>query len=267
MGVLNCTPDSFYDGGLYQSQGAALKQALKMEAEGAHILDIGGESTRPGSSAVNPDEELKRVIPVIKSIREKSNIPISIDTKKAEVARAALEAGANIVNDVSALRSDPAMASLAADYQIPVILMHMQGEPDNMQVNPVYGEVVEDVIKFLREQVEVALMAGIKKEKIILDPGIGFGKTLEHNLALIKNLSSIVELGFPVLMGASRKSFIGKILGTESPEDCLAGTLAVHQFSLQQGAAILRVHDVRAHRELLNMTDTLYEKKILKALS
>ncbi|MBN1257839.1 MAG: dihydropteroate synthase, partial [Planctomycetes bacterium] len=212
MGILNITPDSFSDGGKFLSSEAAVEHALALEAEGADLIDIGGESTRPGSEPVGAGEQLQRVLPVIESLRQASRIPISIDTTRAEVAEAALGAGAELVNDISALRDDPEMSGVVSRNACPVILMHMQGQPRTMQAEPVYHEVVEEVSAFLVKQRQVALTAGIAPEKIILDPGFGFGKTVEHNLVLLAHLDRLVALGSPVLVGFSRKATIGAVL-------------------------------------------------------
>ncbi|MFH1784466.1 MAG: dihydropteroate synthase [bacterium] len=243
MGVLNITPDSFSDGGRFDNIDAALRHAEDMVKAGADIIDIGGESSRPGARSVELKEELRRVIPVIKKIAKNIKVPISIDTYKSRVAREALENGASIVNDISALRFDRSMASVVASYGVPVVLMHMQGMPRNMQNNPRYNDVVEDIIEFLRQRVNFAVKKGVKEEQIIVDPGIGFGKKLEHNLRIIKNLKNFAILGRPVLFGPSRKRFIGDILGVGT-EDREEGTLASCVVGALNGAHILRVHDV-----------------------
>jgi dihydropteroate synthase len=250
--VLNVTPDSFSDGGNFLDPERAATRAAAMLDEGAQIIDVGGESTRPGSDPVAPEEEARRVVPVIREIMaERPGAIVSIDTYHAGTAEAALQAGASIVNDVSALRGDPRMADVVADAGCPVILMHMLGEPKTMQRDPRYDDVVREVRDFLAERAEHAVAAGVEPESIILDPGIGFGKTLEHNLALLRHLDALVELGFPVLVGASRKSFIGKITGVEEARERVFGTVATTVLAYERGATFFRVHDVRANREAL----------------
>jgi dihydropteroate synthase len=252
VGVLNVTPDSFSDGGDFLHPDAAASRAAAMLEEGARIIDVGGESTRPGSERVTPEEEARRVVPVVERIvAERAEAIVSIDTYRAGIAEAALEAGASIVNDVSALRGDPRMAGVVAEARCPVILMHMLGEPKTMQQNPGYDDVVREVRGFLAKRAEHAVASGVSEENIILDPGIGFGKTLEHNLALLNHLDSIVELGFPVLVGASRKSFIGRITGVQEARERLFGTVATTVLAYERGATLFRVHDVRANREAL----------------
>ncbi|MBB6480808.1 dihydropteroate synthase [Spirochaeta isovalerica] len=256
MGIINCTPDSFYEGSRKQVVEDALAAARMMIREGAHILDIGGESSRPGSAYVSAEEELRRVVPVIKAIRSESDILISIDTRKAVVARAAVTAGADIVNDISALADDPELGAFAAEQKLPVILMHMKGTPETMQNDPFYEDAVAAVKKSLSEAVERALSAGIDRENIILDPGIGFGKRPEDNLDLIKGIQELKKSGFPLLIGLSRKRFIGHITGRDAA-DRMAGTLSANLFSAMEGADILRVHDV---------PETVDALKMLKAL-
>jgi dihydropteroate synthase len=252
MGVLNVTPDSFSDGGDFLDPGKAASRALTMLDEGAVIIDVGGESTRPGSDPVPQEEEVHRIVPVIERIiTERPDAIVSIDTYRAATAGAALEAGARIVNDVSALRGDPRMAAVAADARCPLILMHMLGEPKTMQSDPRYDDVVREVRDFLAARAEHAVAAGVEPENIILDPGIGFGKTLEHNLALLRRLDELAELGFPVLVGASRKSFIGRITGVEEAKERVSGTVAANVMAYERGATFFRVHDVRANREAL----------------
>ena len=251
MGVLNVTPDSFSDGGEFLGAEPAVLHAEKMFDEGAQVIDVGGESTRPGSDPVSPEEELRRVLPVIQGIL--SACPdsiVSIDTYRFSIAEAALDAGARAVNDVTAL-GDPRMAGLMAERGCPIILMHMLGEPKSMQQDPRYEDVVREVRDFLAERAERAIRAGVEPENIILDPGIGFGKTMEHNLKLLKRLDSLVELGFPVLVGVSRKSFLGKITGSEDPKSRLFGTMAANVLAYERGASLFRVHDVRANKEAL----------------
>lgn len=242
MGVLNVTPDSFSDGGRYLGVADALEQASRMVGEGADILDIGGESTRPGASAVSAAEELERIIPVIERLRVEFDVPISVDTSKAEVMRAAVLAGATMINDVCALQS-PGSMDVAAELAVPVCLMHMLGEPRTMQDAPEYEDVVDDVCQFLQNRIDACLAAGISRARVIVDPGFGFGKTLAHNLALLRNLDRIAALGYPVLAGLSRKSMLGQIL--DRPVDKrLYGGLAMAILARQKGAAIIRVHDV-----------------------
>jgi dihydropteroate synthase len=252
VGVLNVTPDSFSDGGDFLDPEKAATRAADMLDEGARIIDVGGESTRPGSDPVSPEEEVRRVVPVIERIlARRPEALVSVDTYRAGTAEAALEAGASIVNDVSALRGDPRLAAMVAEARCPVILMHMLGEPKTMQRDPRYGDVVREVRDFLAGRAEHAVAAGVIEENIILDPGIGFGKTLEHNLALLDHLDSLVELGFPVLVGASRKSFIGRITGAEEAKDRAFGTVAANVIAYERGATFFRVHDVRPNREAL----------------
>lgn len=244
MGILNVTPDSFSDGGKFNSPDSALHQAMRMANEGAIIIDVGGESTRPGSEPVCKQEELQRTIPVIEQIADKlPDVFISIDTTKYTVAKAALEAGAHFVNDVSGLQKEPRFAALCAHFGAGLIIMHAKGEPKTMQQNPHYDDVVQEVITFLQNACKTAQSAGV--ECIITDPGIGFGKTTEHNLLLIKHLNALCNIGWPVLLGASRKSVIGKLLHNRPAEGRLAGTIAMHYQGLLNGADILRVHDVQ----------------------
>jgi len=243
MGIINCTPDSFFEGSRKSLVDDALETARKMVENGADLLDIGGESSRPGSSYVSVDEEIGRVIPVIQAIRKELATPISVDTRKKAVAQAAVEAGADIINDISALNDDPDLAAYAAEKGIPVILMHMKGTPESMQNDPFYNDVVTSVMESLENAAGSALEAGIQKENIILDPGIGFGKRQEDNIDLLKAIPKLKTLGYPILIGLSRKRFIGNITGREI-ESRLAGTLGANAFSMMQGAHILRVHDV-----------------------
>lgn len=252
FGILNVTPDSFSDGGDFLDPEEAAAQAIRMLDEGAHVVDVGGESTRPGSEPVSEEEEIRRVVPVIRRIlEERPETIVSVDTYRAAAAEAALEAGATIVNDVTALRGDPEMAGLVADAGCPVVLMHMLGEPKTMQQDPRYADVVTEVRDFLAQRAEHAVASGVAPENVVLDPGIGFGKTLSHNLELLRRLDEIVALGFPVLVGTSRKSFIGRITGAEDAKRRLAGTLATNVLAYEEGATLFRVHDVRANREAL----------------
>ncbi|HEY6731688.1 MAG TPA: dihydropteroate synthase [Solirubrobacterales bacterium] len=249
MGVVNVTPDSFSDGGLYLDPEAAIDHGRELAAAGAEILDVGGESTRPGAEVVPEAEELRRVIPVIQGLVA-TEAEISVDTSKAAVAAAALDAGATIVNDVTALRGDPAMAALCADRDATVVLMHMRGDPRTMQDDPRYDDVVVAVKDFLAERLEAALAAGIAEERVWLDPGIGFGKTTDHNLELLRRLGELRDLGRPLVVGASRKSFIGKLDGSGADER-LGGTIAASVLAAAEGAEVLRVHDVAEMRQAL----------------
>jgi dihydropteroate synthase len=256
MGILNVTPDSFYDGGRRPDPGRAVADGVALAEAGAEIIDVGGESTRPGARPVSAEEELERVLPVVRGLRSAGSTPISIDTYKAKVARLALEAGADIVNDISALRFDPEMAGLVARERVPLILMHMQGTPRTMQMEPRYDDVVGEVRDFLIAQVGRAAEAGIELENIIIDPGIGFGKTLQHNLTLLRHLSSFTSLGQPLLVGASRKTFIGKILNLDA-DDRLEGSLAVAVAAVMAGANIIRVHDVKETQRAIRVVDAI----------
>lgn len=256
MGILNVTPDSFSDGGVFFNHEKAVSCGIKLEDDGADIIDIGGESTRPGAASVPLEEEVRRVIPVIEALARRVKIPISIDTYKSGVARLAVEAGASIINDVSALRFDAEMVHIVSKRHVPVVLMHMLGNPGNMQANPVYDDVVTDVFNFLRERVAYAADNGIGKDKIIIDPGIGFGKSLAHNLLLIKHLDVFKNLGCCLLVGPSRKSFIGAVL-KQDIEGRLEGTAAVVAVAIMKGADIIRVHDVREMRQIAKMVDAI----------
>ncbi len=251
MGILNVTPDSFSDGGQFLREDLALEQAKQMMADGAVIIDVGGESTRPGADVVSVDEEIARVVPVIEAIQSELAVPISIDTSKPDVMRAAVHAGAGLINDVQALRVEGALAT-AADLSVPVCLMHAQGTPQTMQNDPHYDDVVPEVITFLNERIVACEQAGITRSKIILDPGFGFGKCARHNLRLMKQLSQLVDLGLPVLVGVSRKSIIGKLLNV-SVEERLAGSLALASLSVWQGAKLIRTHDVRETVQAVNI--------------
>ncbi len=261
MGVVNVTPDSFSDGGAFLDAGAAIAHARELVAQGADILDVGGESTRPGAEPVGAKEELRRVLPVLEGIAGGGfAAQVSIDTSKAPVARAAIAAGASIVNDVSALRADHDMVELIADSGVECCLMHMLGEPRTMQREPRYGDVVDDVKAFLEERLAFAVRAGVREEQVMLDPGIGFGKTVAHNLELLERLGELTALGRPLLVGTSRKSFIGRIVadavGEAQPVDMqrrLAGTIATNVLALERGASVFRVHDVAAARDALAM--------------
>lgn len=244
MGILNVTPDSFYDGGKYYEKDLAIKRGLELVDEGADIIDIGGESTRPGSQQIQEDEELRRVIPVIEELSKRISVPISIDTYKSGVARRAIEAGAVIVNDISGLQFDEKMVEVVAEKRVPVVIMHIKGTPANMQINPHYDDVIHELLGYFGERINFALSNGVPEDNIIIDPGIGFGKRLEDNLSIIKNLSSFRIFNKPILIGVSRKSFIGKILELP-PEDRLEGTITAVLYSIINGAKIVRVHDVK----------------------
>jgi len=254
MGILNVTPDSFSDGGRFVERGRAVEQARQMVAAGADLIDVGGESTRPGALAVPVEEEMQRVVPVVAELAAQRSVVISVDTTKAAVAAAALGAGARVVNDISALRFDAELAAVVREHGAGVVLMHMQGTPGTMQANPQYGDVVGEVREFLAERIEWAVAQGIGREQIAVDPGIGFGKTAEHNLELLARLAELTTLGCPVLVGASRKSFIGKITG-RAVEGRLAGSVAVATWSVAQGARILRVHDVAETVDAVRLTE------------
>jgi dihydropteroate synthase len=258
MGVLNVTPDSFSDGGRFFDAADALRHAREMEAAGADIIDVGGESTRPGSGPVGAEEELRRVMPVIEALASEDTAPVSIDTQKAEVAEAALDAGAEIINDVSALRTDPHMAPLAAERGVPVVLMHMQGTPRTMQRNPTYREVVRDVRDWLAERMDYAIESGISRDRLIVDPGFGFGKTLQHNLELLRRIHELHALERPLMVGTSRKSMLGMILDRPE-EERLYGTLATLAAAALAGCHILRVHDVRPAREAIAVCEAIRE--------
>jgi dihydropteroate synthase len=264
MGILNVTPDSFSDGGVFFDSDAAVAHGLKMVEDGADIIDIGGESTRPFSISVSSEEEVKRVVPVIEKLAQRISIPISIDTTKATVAKAAIKAGASIINDISALRYDQDMAKIAADYGVPVILMHMQGTPETMQVAPGYDNLLEDIKQFLEGAIAVAENNGISRSKIIIDPGIGFGKTVQHNLLIIKRLNELKSLNVPVLVGLSRKAFIRHILKDKKTKEngvgfslVETGTQAALVMAVMNGAHIVRVH---------NVVDTVATLKIIEAV-
>jgi dihydropteroate synthase len=257
MGVVNVTPDSFSDGGVNFDPADAAASARRMLAEGAAIVDVGGESTRPGADGVNADAELRRVVPVLEALE--GEVPTSIDTSKAEVARRALELGAELVNDVTALRADPELAAAVAESGAYLCLMHMQGEPRTMQLEPRYDDVVSEVAAFLEERLGVAVAAGIAEERVCLDPGIGFGKTVEHNFELIRRLGELTALGRPVLVGISRKSSLGKLLGDpDATTGSVAASVGAAVAAYERGATILRVHDVREHVEALTAARGVY---------
>lgn len=257
MGILNATPDSFSDGGSFMAPEAACAHGMWLLEQGADIIDVGGESTRPGAESVPADEELRRVIPVIRGLRARTSGLISIDTSKASVAAGALDAGADIVNDISGLRGDPSMAALLSRSAAGVVLMHMRGEPRNMQLKPTYDDVVGEVGEFFRQALATAVASGIDPMRIVLDPGIGFGKTPEHNRQLLAALSSFMNFGRPLLVGVSRKSFLGWVTGTREIPDRHWPGVAMTSYSRERGARIVRVHDPKAHSEALRMTEAI----------
>lgn len=261
MGVINITPDSFSDGGSYLDKDKAVERGLELFSEGSDIIDIGGESSRPGSDPISKEEEMRRVVPVISELRKRIDTLISVDTTKSEVAQAALDAGADIINDISSFRFDPRMMTLVAQKEIPVILMHMKGNPKTMQINPHYQDLLKEVKEFLNERLEEAQAQGIKKEKIIIDPGIGFGKKLKDNLILINNLHFLEEFNRPILVGISRKSFIGKILNLP-PQERLEGTIASAILSHIHGAHILRIHDVEAVKRAILVAEAIISENV-----
>jgi dihydropteroate synthase len=257
MGVLNVTPDSFSDGGSFVDPDLACAQALKLVAEGADIIDVGGESTRPGAEPVPADVELARVIPIIERLHAQSDVLISIDTWKSSVAAAAIEAGADIVNDVTGLTGDAAMTALVRDFGAGVVLMHMRGTPQTMQLDPHYHDVVAEVREFLRHQFDAAVASGIEPARMALDPGIGFGKTAEHNHQLLRHCDAFALEGRPVLIGVSRKSFLGRAIGSREPADRFWPGVALTSFCRERGARIFRVHEPKPHREALRMTEAI----------
>jgi dihydropteroate synthase len=257
MGILNVTPDSFYDGSLYFDKERAIEHAFRMEYEGADIIDVGGESTRPGSEAISVEEEIRRVIPVIETLAKRIKVPISIDTYKSAVAEAAISAGASIVNDISGLRFDPKMPEVVAKNEVPVVIMHIKGTPKDMQKNPTYKALIPEIMDYLREGITIARNAGIPDDKIIIDPGIGFGKTVEHNLEIIKRLNEFTGFEKPILLGPSRKSFIGKTLGDLPVTERLEGTAAAVAIGIFNGANIIRVHDVKAMVRVARIADAI----------
>ncbi len=260
MGVLNVTPDSFSDGGRYDAVDDAVARAFRMVEEGAHILDIGGESTRPGADPLPLEEEIRRVIPVVERLSRQMSVPISVDTYKAEVARRALDAGADIINDISGLKFDADMAAVVADAGCPVVLMHIKGTPADMQSAPVYGSLMDEIIDSLQESIDIAEDAGISPGQIIVDPGIGFGKRFEDNLSLIREMAELKVLGKPILVGPSRKSFIGQLTGEENPEKRVEGTMAAALLSVAGGAHIIRVHDVMEAKKTFAVADAILKK-------
>lgn len=262
MGVINVTPDSFSDGGRYLEPARAVDHALHMVAEGADILDIGGESTRPGSEPVSVEEELRRTLPVIEQLAHTVPVPISIDTCKAEVARRALEAGASIINDISGFRFDPDMPAVAAQYKAGVCLMHIRGIPRDMQINPSYEAMIPEIMDYLRESIALAHTAGVADSHILLDPGIGFGKTFEQNLMILNRLDEFTELGYPLLVGVSRKAFLGKVIGNAPATQRLEATAAAVAIAVYNGAGIVRVHDVREISRIVRVVDAIRLEQI-----
>ncbi len=260
MGILNVTPDSFSGDGIYQDADKAVETGERLVQEGADIIDIGGESTRPGAQSVTIEEEIKRVIPVIEKLSKKIKAPISIDTAKSEVARQALDSGASIVNDITGLESDPEMVYIIREFNAKVVLMHIKGTPQTMQNSPEYGNLIKEIKEELRRIIDKAILNGIKKENIIIDPGIGFGKTLKHNLEILNRLSEFKELGMPVLVGPSRKSFIGKITGAE-PDNRVFGTAGAVAIAIENGADIVRVHDVKEIKQAVMIADAIIRFK------
>ncbi len=257
MGIVNVTPDSFTDGGIYFERDAAVTRGLRMVEEGVDLIDVGGESTRPGSLPVDAEEETRRVAPVIEELAKRTEVPISIDTYKADVARRALDAGASMVNDISGLRFDSGMADIVARHEVPVVIMHIRGTPRNMQVNPVYDALIPEIMDYLGAGIRLAIDSGIRKEKIIIDPGIGFGKTCAHNLEIMSRLHEFRSVGNPILIGLSRKAFIGKILNDASPLSRLEGTAAAVAIAIMNGANIVRVHDVKEMVKVAKVADAI----------
>ena len=264
MGILNVTPDSFSDGGEHFSVDDAVKHAFSMEKYGADIIDIGGESTRPGATSISVKEEMDRIIPVIEQLIGEISVPISIDTYKSEIAKNALDLGVNMINDISALQVDKHLASIVAEYEVPICLMHMKGNPKSMQINPVYDDVVKEIHDFLKERAEFALFCNIKKENIIVDPGIGFGKRNggenEDNCEILRRLYELKDLGFPIMIGASRKKFIVNVCGDDDPlqvSDRLEGSLAAACLAVANGADIVRAHDVKETRRCVDLVDCI----------
>jgi len=259
MGILNVTPDSFSDGGLFNTLSSAVERCREMVEEGAKIIDIGGESTRPGAEPVPEEEEIKRVIPVVERVRKElgDDVFISVDTYKSSVARRALEAGADIVNDISGFRFDDNMAKVVAEYKCPAVIMHTKGRPKEMQKNPYYEDVVSEIIDYLEKSIEIGAKEGVDVEKLIVDPGIGFGKRVEDNLCILKRLGELRILGRPILIGASRKSFIGKITKVDEPKERLAGSLAAATVAVMKGAKIIRAHDVKETVQAIEIANSI----------
>lgn len=263
MGILNVTPDSFSDGGKYTQLDSALEQVQRMVDEGVDIIDIGGESTRPGAKVISQDEQIDRVVPVVKAIRStiSKTLLISIDTTLSGVAKAALEAGADIINDISAGQGDSAILNVASDFDVPIILMHMQGTPQTMQDNPSYQHVVEEVCEALKRRVEEALAAGVKKENIIVDPGIGFGKKRQDNIDLLAHLDQIVAIGYPVLLGTSRKRFMGSLCDVSEPSELVTATAVTTALGVMSGVPLFRVHDVKENKQAIDVAWAIKQAK------
>lgn len=262
MGILNVTPDSFSDGGRYFQKDQAIKRAIEMAEEGADIIDIGGESTRPGSEPVSLEEELQRTVPIIRELVKLIPTPLSIDTYKAEVARQALDAGASMINDISGLGFDEEMVSVASNYKVPVVIMHIKGRPKDMQSNPTYEALIPEMLDYFRQKITFALEAGVDEGRIIIDPGIGFGKTFNHNLEILRELRSFTVFQRPLLVGASRKAFIGAILGGLPVGQRLEGTLATSVVAVLNGANILRVHDVKENLRAVKIADAIIKGEV-----
>jgi len=267
MGILNITPDSFSDGGKFYSKEKAIKQAILMEKQGADIIDIGGESTRPGAKKISVNEEIDRIIPIIEEIIEKINIPISVDTYKSKVAKKAIDIGVSMINDITALRGDKSLIKIIRDYDIAICLMHMKGTPKNMQINPKYEDIIKEIYAFLKDRTDFALKNKIKKDKIIIDPGIGFGKRTgkgtEDNCEILRNLEKLKKLNFPIMIGASRKTFIGNISGYKKflpINQRIEGSLAAACIAVMNGANIIRAHDIKETRRCLNLVDFIIKK-------
>lgn len=260
MGILNVTPDSFSDGGMFLDKDAAVRHGLEMVEQGADIIDIGGESSRPGSEPVSAQQEIERVVPVIEELGKKTNKLISIDTYKSATAKAALDVGASIINDISGMAFDPNMKQLAAKYRCPVVIMHIKGAPRDMQKDLSYNDLMGEIICYLKDRMVEAIQAGVDEEQIIIDPGIGFGKTADHNLEILRRLSELKCLGRPILVGTSRKATIGHVLGGLPTEDRLEGTAATVAIAISQGAGIVRVHDVKEMTLVARMTDAIVRK-------
>ncbi len=268
MGILNVTPNSFSDGGRFFRKDDAINQAIKMQEEGADIIDIGGESTRPGAKSVSLSTELERVIPAIKDLSDKISVPISVDTYKSELAEKAIDAGADMINDITSLRGDSRLVNIVSEYNVPVCLMHMKGNPRDMQKNPVYDDIILEIKSFLKERAEYAIFNDVKQENIIVDPGLGFGKRtgrgVEDNCEILSRLSELKELGYPILVGASRKTFIGNVCGGEKqlpPDKRLEGSLAAATIAILGGANILRVHDVSETRRCVDLVKCILKQK------
>jgi dihydropteroate synthase len=262
MGILNVTPDSFSDGGVYFDKARAVERARRMVEEGADIIDVGGQSTRPGAEQIAPEEEMRRTVPVIEAVAGEVGVPISIDTYRAEVARAAIDAGASMVNDISGLRLDPNMASLMAEKGVPVVLMHIKGTPRDMQRDPVYEALVPEIMDYLREGIRTAEEAGVPRDMVVVDPGLGFGKTFDHNLEILNRLEDFTMLQRPVAVGPSRKAFLGEILGGALPTERVFGTAAAVCAAVLKGASIVRVHDVREISDVVRVADAIRRESI-----